>query len=162
MKEIEIFTTDGQRLLLTDTAMQYIVNGDEHALREDVAKALAGKLEVLSTWRDSWASSYDDYNVYILGNEDRYPEELGEGEVFGIGCCHFDLKNTNILRKWAGMVDAETKFWLNAIKKGFFAVNDVKRAIRSAPKEQAASMREAIKLFSQQPAKKVAAVKPAA
>lgn len=159
MKEIEVFSADGYRLRLDEKFMYHDAD-HEHARREDVAKALNGKLNRITVYRNNDpAQPYDHYNVYHQSSDSE--GDLGDGEIFGMGCMHFDLKNTNILRQWAGIADEGAKFWLNALKKGFFVATDVKRAVRSAPKDQAASMREALKLFLQEQ-KKVADKKPSA
>lgn len=151
MQEISIFTVSGNRLVIRDDQLHHEVD-HEFSQRKDVALALAGKIERIVTYREGAIpaddNSYDSYYVYHPGSG-----ELDDGAVFGLGCMHFDLKNTNILRDWAGLVGEETKFWLSMLKKGVFALEAVKRALRSAPKDRAESMRAALKLFSQQPKK---------
>lgn len=151
MQEINIFTVSGNRLIIRDEQL-YHPSDNEFAQRKDVALALNGKLGEIHTYHDgdvpSETNTYDNYRVHQTGDG-----ELDEGAVFGLGCMQFDLKNTNILRDWAGLVGEDTKFWLSMLKKGVFALEAVKRAMRSAPKDRAESMRVALKLFTQQPKK---------
>jgi hypothetical protein len=114
------------------------VNYGRYVTKEDVAKAIVGKMRKIKVYRVADDKVENVYNIGLnigehFQNELDAEDMTGHG-MFSIGCQVFERVSFEKIREWAlgiaTKVSPDFLFWLKTLKQGILSTNELQRLAR--------------------------------